>query len=65
MTTVEFIIALFCQGEDHRQGLPKHPHATLWSSAVVTLGRLPALTGVSHRAFSRWLTQDYRPFLPR
>lgn len=65
MTTVEFIIALFCQVEDHMQGLPKHPQATLWPSEVVTLGMLHALKGVSNRAFYRWLTNDSRPFFPR
>ena len=47
------------------QGLPTHPHATVSPSAVVTLGRLPALKGGSNRAFSRWVTQASRPFLPR
>jgi len=65
MTTVEFLIALFCQVDDQMPGIPKHPHATLWPSEVVTLGMLHALKGVSNRAFSRWLTKDYRPFLPR
>ena len=65
MTTVEFIIALFCQGDDHMQGLPKPPPATLWPSEVVTLGMLHALKGVSNRAFSRWLTKDYCPLFPR
>ena len=65
MTTVECISALFCQGDDHMQGLPKHPQATLWPSAVVTLGMLRALKGGSNRAFCRWLTKDSRPVLPR
>ena len=65
MTTVECIIALCCQVEDHMQGLPKHPQATLWPSEVVTLGMVHALKGVSNRAFYRWLTNDYRPLLPR
>ena len=65
MTTVECIIALCCQVEDHMQGLPKHPQATLWPSEVVTLGMVHALKGVSNRAFSRWLTKDSRPLLPR
>ena len=58
MTPVEFIIAFFCQVDDHRQGLPKHPQAPLWPSAVVTLGMLHALKGGSNRAFYRWLTKD-------
>ena len=65
MTTVEFIITLFCQVEDHMQGLPKHPQATLWPSEVVTLGMLHALKGVGNRALYRWLMQDSREFFPR
>jgi hypothetical protein len=37
-TTIEFITALFCQVDDHLAGLPNHPEAHLWPSAVVTLG---------------------------
>jgi hypothetical protein len=65
MTTVDFIIALFCQVDDHMHDLPKHPQATLWPSAVVTLGLLHALKGVGNRAFYRWLTKDYRVLFPR
>jgi hypothetical protein len=65
MTTLEFITALFCQIDDHLHDLPKHPHATLWPSEVVTLGLLHALKGVSNRAFYRWLTRDYRALFPR
>src|SRR5713101_2768032 len=60
MTTTDCIIALFGQGEDHLPGIPTHPHATLWPSAVVTLGLLHALQGVSNRAFYRWLKNDTR-----
>jgi len=63
-TTIEFITALFCQVDDHLAGLPKHPAAHLWPSEVVTLGLLQALKGVGNRAFSRWLTRDFRPLLP-
>ena len=65
MTTVDFIIALFCEVDEHMPGIPKHPHATLWPSEVVTLGLLHALKGVGNRAFYRWLMQDYRVFFPR
>ncbi len=64
MTTMDFIIALFCRVDDHMQGLPKHPQATLWPSEVVTLGLLHALKGVGNRAFYRWLARDYRPLFP-
>jgi len=64
-TTIEFITALFCQVDDHLAGLPKHPEARLWPSEVVTLGLLHALKGVGNRAFSRWLTRDYRALFPR
>ncbi len=58
-------MALFCQGDDHRPGIPKPPHATLWPREVVTLGLLHALTGVGNRACYRWLTQDSRALFPR
>jgi hypothetical protein len=64
MTTMDFIIALFCRVDDHMQGLPKHPQATLWPSEVVTLGLLHALKGVGNRAFYRWLARDYQPLFP-
>jgi hypothetical protein len=65
MTTVDFIIALFCQVDTHLHDVPKHPQATLWPSEVVTLGLLHALKGGGNRAFYRWLTRDYRALFPR
>ncbi len=65
MTTLNFITTLFCQVDDQMPDIPKHPHATLWPSEVVTLGILHALKGVGNRAFYRWLTRDYRALFPR
>jgi hypothetical protein len=65
MTTVDFIIALFCQVDDHLSDIPKHPEAHLCPSEVVTLGLLHALKGGGNRAFYRWLTRDYRALFPR
>ena len=65
MTPIDFITALFCQVDEQMHDLPKHSHARLWPSEVVTLGLLHALKGVGNRAFSRWLTQDYRALFPR
>jgi hypothetical protein len=46
MTTINFITALFCQVDDQMPDLPQHPHASLWPSAVVTLGlRFCRITG--------------------
>ncbi len=64
MTTLDFITALFCQVDDHLPDIPKHPHAHLWPSEVVTLGLLHALKGVGNRAFYRWLMRDYRALFP-
>src|SRR5215471_21472030 len=61
MTTVELITALFYEVDEQLYAIPKHPEAHLWPSEVVTLGRLPALKGVSNRPFYRRLTRDYRP----
>jgi hypothetical protein len=60
MTTLECITALFCQVDTPMHDVPKHPHATLWPSEVLTLGLLHALKGGGNRAFYRWLTRDYR-----
>src|SRR5262249_47402373 len=64
-TTIEFITALFCQGDDQLSGFPKHPEAHLWPSEVVTRGLLHALKGVGNRPFYRWVTRDYRALFPR
>jgi len=51
MTTVDFIIALFCQVDTHLHDIPKHPEARLWPREVVTLGLLHALKGGGNRTF--------------
>ncbi len=53
MTTWDFIITLFYEVDEQMRDMPTHPQASLWPSAVVTLGLLPALKGVGNRAFSR------------
>ena len=65
MTTLDFITALFYEVDEQMRTIPKHPHAHLWPSEVVTLGLLHALKGVGNRAFYRWLTRDYRALFPR
>src|SRR6266508_5846504 len=64
MPTVHFITALFSEVDDQLRAIPKHPEARLWHSEVVTLGLLNALKGVGNRAFSRWLTRDYKKKFP-
>jgi hypothetical protein len=64
MMTVEFITALFYEGDEQRGAIPTHPAAHLWPSAVVTLGQLHALKGGGNRAFYRWLTRDYCALCP-
>lgn len=59
MTTVDFIIALFCEIDDRMQGVGKHPQAHLWPSELVSIGVLFALKGGHFRAFYRWLRRDY------
>ena len=61
MTTEDFIIAVFCEIDDHLGPLPKHPQAKRWPSEVITIGILFALKGGSFRAFARWLRRDYEP----
>lgn len=59
MTTVDFIIALFCEVDDRMGAIAKHPQAKLWPSELVTIGLLFALKGGHFRAFYRWLKRDY------
>ncbi len=65
MSTMDFITALFYEVDEQLRAIPKHPEAHLWPSEVVTLGLLHALKGVGNRAFSRWLTRDYRALFPQ
>lgn len=64
MSTVDFIIELFCRVDDRLVGAGKHRQANLYRSEVVTLALLFALKGVGNRAFYRWLVRDYRGLFP-
>lgn len=63
MTTLEFIIGLFCIVDDTLD-VPKHSQAKLYPSEVVTLALLYVLKGGGSRAFWRWLTRDYDYLFP-
>lgn len=64
MTTVDFIIELFCRVDDRMGAFAKHSQANLYPSELVTLGLLFALKGCGTRAFYRWLARDYRVLFP-
>lgn len=64
MTTVDFIIALFCSIDEKIDDNQKHSQAKLYPSEVVTLALLYALSGKGQRAFWRWLNRDYRALFP-
>src|ERR1700739_1659554 len=65
MATVDFITALFYEGDEQMGTIPTPPEAHLWPSEGVTLGIVHALKGVGNRPFSRWLTRDSRALFPR
>lgn len=65
MSTVDFIIALFCRVDAMMHDVPKHPRANLYPSETVTLALLFALKGTSERAFYRWVQRDYHALFPR
>jgi hypothetical protein len=65
MTTDECIIDLFYRVDTALQHVPKHPHAKLYPSELVTLALRLALKGVGPRAFYGWLRRDYRPLFPQ
>ena len=67
MTTVDFIIDLFCCVDDkltQENKNQKHPQANLHPSEVVTLALLFALKGVGTRAFYRWIESSYKALFP-
>ena len=64
MSTVDFIIDLFCRVDEAMIDVPKHPQAKLYPSEMVTLALLYALKGVGPRPFYRWLVRDYRTLFP-
>lgn len=51
MTTVDCIIALFCEVDEPMPGIPKHPHATLWPSEVAS----PTILGVLDTYGMAWI----------
>lgn len=59
MTTLDFIIQLFCCVDDQMLEATKHSQAKLHPSELVTIGLLFALKGGSFRSFYRWLSRDY------
>jgi hypothetical protein len=64
MSTDDFIISLFYRVDEVMRTVPKHPHAKLYPSEIVTLALLFAFKGVGPRAFYRWLSQNYRCWFP-
>ena len=65
MTTIDFIIELFCRIDDAMPNAKKHTQANLRPSEVVTLAILFALKGVGNRAFYRWIVRDYKIWFPK
>ena len=64
MTTLDFIIELFCRIDDAMADVPKHPQGLLYPSEIVTLAFLFAIKGVGNRAFYRWLKRDWLELFP-
>ncbi len=64
MSTVDFIIDLFCRVDEAMLDVPKHPQANLYLSEIVTLAVLFALKGDGPRPCYRWLTRDYKAWFP-
>lgn len=64
LSTLDFIIALFCRIDDRLQEKYKRPNAKLWHSELVTIALLWSLKGGSSRSFYRWLKRDYLSLFP-
>lgn len=65
MSTLDFIIDLFCRVDDAMSDVTRPRGAHLAPSELVTIGLLYALKGGSTRAFYRWLVRDYQALFPR
>ena len=67
MTTLDFIINLFCKVDDrmNEEDISKHPQASLYPSEIVTLGLLHTIKGVGNRPFYRWIVKDYLFLFPK
>jgi hypothetical protein len=64
MSTLNFIIELFCRIDRAMPEAQKHGQGNLYPSETVTLACLFALKGVGNRAFYRWIARDYREWFP-
>ena len=64
MSTLDFIIALFCRIDEAMQEVKKRKNANLYPSELVTIACLWAMKGGSTRAFYRWLKRDYLFLFP-
>ena len=64
MSTLDFIIELFCRVDDAMTDVDKHSQASIYPGEVVTLGLLFAIKGVGNRAFYRWIKRDYLFLFP-
>ena len=53
MSTIDFLMALFYQGDEQMHAMPKPPDARLWPSEGVTLGLLHTLKADSTQIFPR------------
>ena len=65
MSSLDFIIELFCRVDERVAHLPKHPQANLYPGEIATLAILRAIKGVSDRAFYRWVVRDYMQLFPK
>jgi hypothetical protein len=65
MSIEDIIIGLYIRVDCVMASVPKHPHAELYPSELVTIGLLFALRGDGPRRFYRWLANNYRPWFPR
>lgn len=64
LTTEDFLRELFERVDEAMLAVPTQAQASLWPSAVVTRGVRFALTGVGTRAFARWVSRDWRGWVP-
>lgn len=65
MSSLDFIIELFCRVDDLMKAVKKHSQSKLYPSEIVVLGLLYAWRGGSERGFYRWIVRDYLFLFPQ
>ena len=64
MSTLDFIIGVFCRVDDHLKQVPRPCRSGLSPSEIVTVAILYTVKGISQRRFYGWLCANFADLFP-